>query len=229
MANRSISRKDEILDASLVHVPFDGWSNASLKAALRDVRATEDEGRQWFPRGPLDLALAFHKRGDDTMLEALKETDLEGLKFREKISKAVRLRIEATGDKEAVRRGVTFFAMPPNAATGAAAIWTTCDVIWTVLGDTSRDGNWYSKRAILSGVYSSSVLYWLGDDSMDDADTWDFLDRRIEDVMQFEKLKATANNNPLLRPLMAAPNWLMSKIRAPEDGPRDNMPGWTQS
>jgi ubiquinone biosynthesis protein COQ9 len=84
-----------------------------------------------------------------------------------------------------------------HAADGARAIWGTADAIWTALGDTSDDMNWYSKRASLSAVYGATVLFWLGDDSTGHQATWDFLDRRIEGVMRFEKAKAAMAANPL--------------------------------
>ena len=118
-------------------------------------------------------------------------------------------------DREAVRRAATLFALPGNAAEGARLIWGTADAIWGALGDTSRDYNWYTKRAILSGVYSSSVLFWLGDQSEGFADTYAFVDRRIEDVMQFEKTKARLRENKLAQGLFAGPKALLSKIRAP--------------
>ncbi|WP_099827039.1 COQ9 family protein [Oceaniglobus indicus] len=217
--------KSRILDAAMMHVPFDGWSAATLAAAARDADVDPARAKALFPRGALDLALAFHRAGDAAMLERLRETDMSHLKFREKVARAVRFRLEAVDDKEVVRRGTTFFSLPQHAAEGARAIWETADHIWTALGDTSDDINWYSKRATLSGVYASTVLYWLGDDSIDDKATWAFLDRRIENVMQFEKAKAAINDNPLLRGLMIGPNWLASKVRAPSRAPRADMPG----
>ncbi len=104
-----------------------------------------------------------------------------------------------------MRRGTTLFALPQHAADGARAIWGTADAIWTALGDTSRDLNWYTKRATLSGVYASTVLYWLGDDSTGHQATWEFLDRRIDDVMQIEKAKAAFRENPLGKALLAGP------------------------
>ena len=96
------------------------------------------------------------------------------------------------GEREAVRRGVALFALPHHAADGARAIWHTADAIWNALGDTSRDFSWYSKRATLSAVYSSALLYWLGDDSPGASATREFVGRRIDDVMQFEELKGGA-------------------------------------
>ena len=61
-----------------------------------------------------------------------------------------------------MRRGMTLFSLPTHAADGAKALWQTCDLIWDTLGDTSDDVNWYTKRATLSGVYSSTLLYLAG-------------------------------------------------------------------
>lgn len=213
----------QLLDAALLHVVFDGWSEATFEAAITDTGINPVLARAICPRGAVDLALAYHRRGDQVMLARLAEADLSDLKFRDRIATMVRYRLEAAVDKEAVRRGVTLFALPQYAATGAKALWGTCDAIWTALGDTSDDLNWYSKRTILSGVYSSTLLYWLGDDSPDHQATWAFLDRRIDNVMQFEKVKAGLRKNPLLKPLLAGPEWLSTQIKAP--AARDDLPG----
>jgi ubiquinone biosynthesis protein COQ9 len=217
----------ELLDATLLHVPFDGWSDAAFQAAIRDVDVAPAVARGLFPRGAIDLAVAFHRRGDDAMVSALEGRDLSDLKFRDRVALAVRLRIEAVEDKEAVRRGVTLFALPMHAAEGAKLIWGTADRIWTTLGDTSRDINWYTKRATLSGVYSSTVLYWLGDDSLDSQATWAFLDRRIDDVMQVEKVKAQVRKAPVLGKLVQNAESMLSRVKPPK-ARRDDLPGgWT--
>jgi ubiquinone biosynthesis protein COQ9 len=215
--------RDAVIGAALAHVPFDGWSETTLKAALADSGVEPALGAALFPRGALDLALAYHRQGDTRMMEALAATDLDVLRIRDRIARAVMTRLDLVEDKELVRRGSTFFALPQNAAEGARAIWGTADAIWTALGDTSDDVNWYSKRATLSAVYSATVLYWLGDDSPGHEATRDFLDRRIGDVMQFEKMKAAVRSNPLGKALLAGPMKLMEQIRAPR-APAD-LPG----
>ena len=209
------STKDILLDAALMHVPFDGWSDTALAAALADTGLDATLAKAVFPRGPVDMALAYHARGDAQMLAALQAADLGDMRFRDRIAHAVRLRLEAVEDKELVRRGMTLFALPPYAADGARALWQTADHIWQALGDTSQDVNWYTKRATLSAVYSATVLYWLGDTSEDDAATWAFLDRRIDNVMQIESLKAKARANPALSRLLQGPLGLLGRIRAP--------------
>jgi ubiquinone biosynthesis protein COQ9 len=217
--------KEKLLDAALAHVPFDGWSPATFDAAVADIGAERGVARAACPRGARDLAVAYHKRGDAAMVAALRAVDLGALRFRERIAAAVRFRLEAVPDREVVRRGTAFFALPQHAAEGAGLIWGTAGLIWETLGDTSDDINWYTKRATLSAVYGSSVLYWLGDDSPGHAATWEFLDRRIEDVMQFEKLKARAREAPGLQALLAGPIWLAGKVRAPSAAPEMPLPG----
>lgn len=222
------SLSNQLLDAAVLHVPFDGWTDPTFKAAVADVGVDMVLARGLFPRGALDLAIAYHKRGDAEMIQRFENTDTSAMKIREKVTSAVRARIEAVDDREVVRRGTVLFALPQNAPEGAKLIWGTADAIWGLLGDTSRDINWYSKRATLSAVYSSTVLFWLGDDSAGYESTWAFLDRRIEDVMRIEKAKAQVKNSPFLSKLMAGPAKLFESVKAPDPvEPRDLPGGWT--
>ncbi|MFN3209859.1 MAG: COQ9 family protein [Roseovarius sp.] len=218
-----------LLESIKPHVPFDGWTETSLQAAAADAGLSRALVRAACPRGAVDLALAFHEEGDAAMVARLNEADLGAMRFRDRVAAAVRYRLEAVEDKELVRRGVTLFALPHHALDGARAVWGTCDRIWEALGDSSDDVNWYTKRATLSGVYSATVLYWLGDDSEGHARTWEFLDRRIEDVMRIESVKAKARENRLVSGLMAGPLSVLSKIRKPEPGRTGGLPGrWTR-
>ena len=217
-----------LLEAAKPHVPFDGWSETTLKLAAQDADIAPGLVAAICPRGAVDLALAYHAEGDAAMLKRLEETDLSAMRFRDRVAFAVRARLEAVEDRELVRRGTTLFSLPQHAADGAKAIWQTCDHIWTALGDTSDDVNWYTKRATLSGVYGSTVLYWLGDDSEGHVRTWEFLDRRIEDVMQIEKFKAKARENRVVSGLMAGPLAFLGRVRAPQARQQTGMPGrWT--
>jgi ubiquinone biosynthesis protein COQ9 len=217
-----------LLDAVIPHVPFEGWSEAAFNEAIADSGVDPALARSVCPRGAVDLAVAFHKRGDQAMVDRMRSEDLSEMRFRDRIAAGVRFRIEAIDDKEVVRRGSALFALPQHAADGAKLIWGTADAIWTTLGDTSEDVNWYTKRATLSGVYGSTVLYWLGDDSIETEATWEFLDRRIDNVMQFEKAKAAMAKSPLLKRLFSGPSWVLGKVKAPGKTPRTDLPGtWT--
>lgn len=219
------SPRAALLQAALIHVPFDGWSDATYRQALQDTGIDPTLARAVCPRGVTDLAMDYHENGDQAMLAALATADLSAMRFRDRVAHALMLRLEASGDREVVRRAVGLFALPHLALDGSRMIWRTCDRIWTALGDTSDDVNWYTKRATLAGVYSASVLFWLGDTSEDLEKTRAFVDRRIDDVMGIEKIKATVRNNQLLSAMFAAPMAILGQIRAPSNTHDQAMPG----
>lgn len=229
MTNPPDPAKLALLNAALPNVAFDGWSPATFKSAVAATGIDPAHALTLCPRGAADLAVLFHTEGDRAMVERLRKEDLSGLRFRDKVARAVRIRLEVIPDKEAVRRGSALFALPHMVADGAKLVWGTADAIWTALGDTSDDVNWYTKRATLSGVWASVVLYWLGDDSPDCAATDAFIDRRIGDVMQIEKLKAQVNDNRFLKPLTTPLNSLLGRIRAPNRMPDLDVPGMWRS
>lgn len=187
---KSVSRED-VLKAALKHVPFDGFTDSVLQRAGKETGASKDDLARLFPEGSLDLVEAFSDWGDDEMEAALAKKKLAGMKIRERIKTAVWARIDALrNDKEAARRAGAFLTLPPHAATGAKLLYRTVDRMWRAVGDTSTDFNFYTKRAILAGVYSSTLMRWFTDQNEDETETKAFLDARIENVMQFEKFKA---------------------------------------
>lgn len=180
-----------LLEAFPEHAARLGWTDAALKAAAEDVQLSEGEAQLACPRGAFDLFDAFADRADEAMLAALDDLDLAKMKIRERVKAAVQLRLEAQQPyKEAARAMTRALARPTRAPEAARLLWRTADRIWRALGDKSTDENFYSKRAILSGVLASTYARWFSDNTPDSAETWAFLDARIENVMQFEKLKA---------------------------------------
>jgi ubiquinone biosynthesis protein COQ9 len=215
-----------VIAAALPHVPFDGWTDRTLALAVEDAGVDPGLSRLAFPRGGVDLALAYHNARDAELARDLADAELLGMRFRDRIAYAVMRRLELVeAEREAVRRGAALFALPHHAADGARAIWHTADTIWTALGDESRDFNWYTKRTTLSAVYSSALLYWLGDQSPGAAATREFVGRRIDDVMRIEDVKAKVRANPIAAALMKGPQAILDRVRAPGDTRPSDMPG----
>lgn len=209
--------KYRLLDAALPNVPFDGWSGALL-ANLQGF--DPDEVRRALPGGARDLAILFHRQGDAELRQALADADLSDMKIREKVVWAVRRRFEIIEPhRDAVARAVPIFAMPNNLPLGTKLVWETADVIWTGIGDISEDYNWYSKRATLSAVYHAVLLFWLGDDTEGHADSWAFLERRIEDVMRMEHIKGRLRALPQSDLLLALPRAILGLMGRPGQVP----------
>ena len=185
MTDSMVEQRAEMLQVALRHVPFDGWSQRTLNAAASDLGLSTAEAVNLYPNGVGELVEAFSTWADRQMLSELEHLDLGAMKVRERIATAVRIRIEILAPhREAVRRGLTFLALPQNGSLGLKCLYRTVDNIWYAAGDRSTDYNFYSKRLLLAGVYSSTTLYWLNDKSEGFEATWRFLDRRISEVLK---------------------------------------------
>lgn len=182
----------EVLAAALPnHAAFDGWSEQALAMAAADTGIDPAVARLAFPGGAMDMIDAWFAHVDAQMLAALPPERLSAIKIRERITALVEARIDAViPNLEALRRAAQILVQPLNVARAAKLGWRAADVMWRAAGDTATDYNHYTKRALLSGVYGSTVTVLLADDSENHADTRAFLRRRIENVMQFEKAKA---------------------------------------
>ena len=183
--------RDRLLLAMLPHVLFDGWSKKALTAGQNDLDGDAPDAQLLYPGGLKEVAKNFGEYMDRQMLAELAELDLEKMPVREKIATGIQIRLQLLVPyREPLRRLLTFLALPGNHFTGMQITAQTVDTIWHAIGDTSTDFNYYTKRGLLAGVYGSTILYWLADNSDDFADTHDFLDRRIADVLKIPKIQS---------------------------------------
>lgn len=187
--------RDRLADAVAAEAVFEGWTRTALQAAGAGLGLPEGEAARLFPGGPVAVLAFVSERADLRTVADMEKAGVAALKIRDRIRSAVRLRLERHGgEREAVRRGLSLLAFPFNAGEGLRLLYRTVDALWYAAGDASTDFNFYTKRATLAGVYSATVLYWLNDRSDGAEATWGFLDRRIDDVMRFERLKARIGN-----------------------------------
>jgi ubiquinone biosynthesis protein COQ9 len=186
---------DELRDALAplvpAHAAFDGWGEGALAAAAGTLGIPAGRARLAFAQGGAQMIDAWFDWIDKAMLAAFPPEKIAAMKIRDRIRSLLLFRFQTLAPhREALRRALALLALPQNAVAGASLAWRSADRIWRLAGDRATDFNHYSKRAILIGVYGSTSLVFLDDDSADMAETRAFLDRRIEDVMRFEKAKA---------------------------------------
>jgi ubiquinone biosynthesis protein COQ9 len=173
------------------HTAFDGWTPEAVALAAGQAGIDPDVARLAFKDGAVQMIDAWFKSVDHAMAARLPVEQLAAMKVRDRITELVwaRVRIVAP-EREALRRALAVLAMPQNALRAAKMGWRAVDLMWRLAGDKATDFNHYSKRATLGAVYASTVLALLDDETTDLADTRAFLERRIENVMQFERVKA---------------------------------------
>lgn len=179
--------KQQILKRALVHVPFEGWSQAVLDQAA--VEVTGDASYSWrlFPKGPLEAVSYWSALLDQEMIASLPAP--EAYKVRERVTLAVQTRLQLlTPTREAARKTSAYLALPQNMPEASRLLYATVNEIWYYAGDRSTDYNFYTKRGLLAWVYSATFFYWLRDGSEGCEATWTFLDRRIAEVLKLPQL-----------------------------------------
>jgi ubiquinone biosynthesis protein COQ9 len=170
---------------------FDGWSRAAVDSAAAQLGIDPVQARLAMPKTQAGMIDLYIQEVDRALEAWFTPKRLEGMKIREKIRALVWRRLEIMEPaREAVRRALAILAMPQNLPLALRVSWRTADLMWRIAGDTSSNFNHYTKRMTLGAVYGSTLLVWLDDQSDGFSETAAFLDRRIDDVMKFEKLKA---------------------------------------
>lgn len=186
-----------IADALPAHAAFDGWSEVAIAAAAAELGVPADRAALCFPKGAIDMIDAWFESIDHRMAATLAALDLPAMKIRDRIRAAVTARIdEATRHPDALRRALAILACPAHVVRAGKLAWRASDGMWRAIGDGSVDFAWYSKRTTLTALYAATMTAWMDDDSEGFADTRAFLDRRIDDVMTFEKFKAQIKPDP---------------------------------
>lgn len=176
--------KTKFLLAALPDVPFDGWTDALMERTAKHLKVPGKKLAQAFPGGIQDVVVYFSEWATAETLQHLKKMKLEDMRVRDRITAGVRTRLEILSPyKPAVSAALAFLSLPPRSFIMPKLVWHAADKIWWAAGDTSTDYNHYTKRILLSGVLTSTTLYWLNDTSKNQQQTWEFLDRRIGNVL----------------------------------------------
>ena len=192
---------------------FDGWTAKAVDSAAAQLGVDPAQARLAFPKDQAGMIAAWIEGVDAAMAAAFPPERIAAMKVRDRIRALIWFRLEVTGPaREAVRSALAILAMPHNLPTALATGWRSADLMWRLAGDTATDYNHYSKRLILSGVYSATLFAWLDDPSEGWHDTAAFLDRRLADVMRFERFKAGWTGGAERRPSLAR---FLGRLRYP--------------
>ena len=192
---------------------FDGWTAKAVDTAAGQLGIDPAQARLAFPKAKIDMIDAYIAAVDTAMLAEYPPEKIAAMKVRDRIRTQLWFRLEAMAPaREALRSALAILALPQNAPRGLRIGWRTADLIWRNAGDTSSDYNHYTKRLTLSAVYASTLLIWLDDESEGFADTATFLDRRLANVMSFEKWKGQWAGSDLTRPSLSR---FLGRLRYP--------------
>ena len=178
-----------VVKATLLHVPFDGWTKKTVKFALNELNLDENDFDGMFPDGIEGLVKFYLQNSDNIMVADYKKISAKPKPTHLKIKKLIILKLSNSIDnKDVIRKTLIWLSKPNNSALAVNSLYNTVDLMWRTAGDISTDFNFYTKRMILSGVYTSTLLAFLGDESFDMDKTEKFLDRRLNDISKITEI-----------------------------------------
>jgi ubiquinone biosynthesis protein COQ9 len=195
--------RERLYRAAIAHIAFDGFGAAALAHAASAAKIDLPRAKVLFPNPKRDLWQYFLNDTNGQLAEKLSGVAEKNWKIREKIAHGVRKKLEILSPlQEVERKALALGARPAFARAAMKNLYDTCDIIWRSAGDTSVDWNFYTKRALLAGVYTSTLLFWLNDESDGYEDTHRFLSRRIDNVMMIQKIKSAFKNRDAISSAM---------------------------
>ncbi|PKU74688.1 ubiquinone biosynthesis protein COQ9, mitochondrial [Dendrobium catenatum] len=177
-----------VLRAALSHVPRLGWSYSALISGARDIGVSPSIVGS-FPRKEAALVEFFM---DDCLQKLIDRIDsgevLNELILSDRLVKLIRIRLEMQVPYISKwPQALSIQAQPMNLTTSLKQRTALVDEIWHAAGDKGSDIDWYVKRTVLGGIYSTSEVYMITDDSPEYQSTWNFLEHRIKDAFELQK------------------------------------------
>lgn len=204
--------REAVLARALDRAAFEGWTRPMLDAAGAEAGVDRAVIAAAFPDGVSDLLAFWSEKADAAMCEAMTGPNFGAMRIRDKVAFAVTTRLDyLRPHKEAARRAAATLTLPIYGGLGARLAWKTADLIWRGLDDKSTDFNYYTKRISLSAVWAATFARWLADDTPDEARTQRFLSARIDNIIQYERLKKRVRESGFFD--MEKPAGLLAKLR----------------
>jgi ubiquinone biosynthesis protein COQ9 len=179
-------KREDFLLKLLPYINEEGWQEGVLDSA----NLSEIDLYSLFPGGIKELRLYFSDYINQELKKRLQSIDPENIRIRDRVKTGVLLRFEIlTPWRGALQHALTYDLTHVTKSYAVKSVWRAADIIWLWAGDMATDYNKYTKRSLLCGIISTATLFWLkkGNNSRDNLE--EFLDRRIENVMQLNKIK----------------------------------------
>ncbi|OAR01301.1 hypothetical protein LLEC1_02719, partial [Akanthomyces lecanii] len=176
--------EEAILSAAYGHVPEHGFSTRALGLGARDAGYL-DISPSVIPDGAFNL-IRYHLVMQRHNLASRSQELFKGQESLESGAKVAALTwARLLGNKDIIQHwqeALAAMAQPSHISEAMSELAQLSDEIWFLAGDTAVDPSWYTKRATLSMIYTTTELFMTNDQSPEFTETNKFLARRLEEA-----------------------------------------------
>ncbi len=173
-----MTKQEEFLFKSMDAISEKGWCLEAFE---------HPEFELIFPDGLFHAATVYFEWTLKETFCELEKKDINELKTFAKIRLALMTRFGVLSPYKKAEKALFYYLL--KNLKGPGFLYKIIDKIWFWAGDKSLDHNFYTKRALLAGVYTSTFFTFLEDTSEDLIKTQEKLDQRLAQVGQIPKFK----------------------------------------
>ncbi|KAH0619459.1 hypothetical protein JD844_000107 [Phrynosoma platyrhinos] len=205
--------QNRILTAALEFVPTHGWTSDAIAEGAKSLGLSVAAAGLFHNDGS-ELVLHFVSQCNTKLSELLEEQhklvqlgQAEKKKTDQFLKDALEARLRMLIPYiEKWPQAISVLLLPHNIPSSLNLLTSMVDDMWHYAGDQSTDINWYTRRAVLAGIYNTTELVMIQDSSPDFEDTWSFLQNRIADAMNMGHTakQVQATGEALVQGLMGA-------------------------
>ncbi|KAB2836347.1 MAG: COQ9 family protein [Caedimonadaceae bacterium] len=185
---------NSLLENVLKNVNTFGWSEESVRKALLELGLPEED-LNFIVRGDLyNLVILFNEWLNEQIQRDFDESLFKNLKVHEKIKYLLSLKFKVMHPyKPAIIKGVHLFKNPRAFKESFVMLAESINQMWYKAGDRATDFNYYTKRLMLTLVYTRVFSLWLRPSiGIDDIDP--LIDQALLSVYKLSQLKTNASN-----------------------------------
>ena len=185
-------KRKQIFNEVKNYVEVNGW-NKEIFLNLKNSNFDYNEIISLFPNGYLSTIQMYLDDINSKMALESKKLNLIQLRLHERVRELCILRLNIMQkEKKFVIKTYNHLCLPQNYKFSSKNLYKTIDQIWFLSGDNSTDFNFYTKRIILAGIYTSTMIHFINNENIDG--TIDFLNNQLKKVKYIPKFKNRIND-----------------------------------
>ena len=187
--NYLLKKRLEVLKYAKIFISEKGLNKNSLENISKRYGLDINEIELLFPEGNIDLIKFTLEQLNKELEEYCKKIDLIRLPVHKRIKKVLLSKISLMNKNKLFYRSIFLnLLIPKKNFSLSNQIYNSVDQIWFIAGDSSTDFNFYTKRLILSGIYSRVILFFFNNNKQEELEY--ILDESLKRVSKIPEIKS---------------------------------------
>ena len=187
--NYLLKKRLEILKFAKIFLSKKGLSKNTLESISKKYGLDANETELLFPEGNIDFIKFTLEQLNNELEEYCREIDLIRLPVHKRIKKVLLSKISLMNKNKVFYRSIFLnLLIPKKNFSLPSQLYNSVDQIWFIAGDSSTDFNFYTKRLILSVIYSRIMLFFFNNNNQEELEN--ILDESLRRVSKIPEIKS---------------------------------------